>query len=187
MATDKKSSGGTSSSGGNGSGASDKPGSGTTPASGSGTGSKRPVTIDLKAEKVDEKLGSPGASSASTSVPKAGTTPAADKKPADAKPSGSGPAPSRPGASTASSTSGVKRDSNTSFSGISRFFLTVWNIKCRCCETNRDDRICNVNVFCFHQACFDRWRFRRTEYCETRVDRSLDEVFRVFEFFKSST
>ena len=54
MATDKKSSGGASSSGGSGSGSADKPGSGDKPSTASGAGAKRPVTIDLKAEKVNE-------------------------------------------------------------------------------------------------------------------------------------
>lgn len=124
MATDKKSSGGTSSSGGDGKGPGDKSGS-TSPTS-SQTGSKRPVTIDLTAEKVAGKTGSAstegksasgvpktgatGSSTSSSSGSKAGTGTKTDK--ADTKPTSSYSS-SRPG--TSSSTS--KPSSSTAGAG----------------------------------------------------------------------
>ncbi len=124
MATDKKSSGGTSSSGGDGKGPGDKSGS-TSPTS-SQTGSKRPVTIDLTAEKVAGKTGSAstegksasgvpktgatGSSTSSSFGSKAGTGTKTDK--ADTKPTSSYSS-SRPG--TSSSTS--KPSSSTAGAG----------------------------------------------------------------------
>lgn len=81
MTTDKKSPGGTSSSGGSGTGGKDKPGSSTASSSGS---SKRPVTIDLTAEKVgakptDTKPTSGASSTASATTGSGGTTAGATK------------------------------------------------------------------------------------------------------------
>ncbi|WP_428687067.1 hypothetical protein [Roseibium sp.] len=124
MATDNKSSGGTSSS--SGSGTSGKPGS--TPSS-SSTSSKRPVTIDLKAEKIGEKPGastSREASSASPSSKPATSDPAARSATSSAsKPASSSATPSassgtaRSPSATPSSTASASKSASASSSATS--------------------------------------------------------------------